>query len=48
MFVCIMLDHMDEQEIAGAIAAAPKVMGWLYRISWRRAYAKRRELVYGY
>ncbi len=48
MFVCIMFDHMSEAEIAGVINAAPKILGWMYRLSWRRAYAKRRELVYGY
>ncbi len=48
MFACIMFDHMTEQEVAGVIAAAPKILGWLYKLSWRRAYAKRRRLVYGY
>ncbi len=47
-FVCIMFDHMNENEIAGAMAAAPKIMVWMYRTSWRRSYAKRRQLVYGY
>ena len=48
MFVCIMFDHMTEQEIAETVASAPKILGWMYKLSWRRAYAKRRELVYGY
>ena len=48
MFACIMFDHMTAQEIADVIAAAPKILGWMYKLSWRRAYAKRRELVYGY
>jgi iron-sulfur cluster repair protein YtfE (RIC family) len=48
MFVCIMFDHMNELEIAGAMKAAPKIMVWMYKLSWRQAYAKRRELVYGY
>jgi Hemerythrin HHE cation binding domain len=48
MFACIMFDHMTEQEVAATIAAAPKILGVLYKLSWRRKYAKRRELVYGY
>jgi iron-sulfur cluster repair protein YtfE (RIC family) len=48
MFACIMFDHMTEQEVAGTISAAPKLLGWLYKLSWRRAYAKRRRLIYGY
>jgi Hemerythrin HHE cation binding domain len=48
MFACIMFDHMTTQEVADVIAAAPKILGWMYKLSWRRAYAKRRELVYGY
>jgi iron-sulfur cluster repair protein YtfE (RIC family) len=47
-FACIMFDHMTEQEIAEVIGAAPKLLGWLYKLSWRSKYAKRRELVYGY
>ncbi|HEX4015346.1 MAG TPA: hemerythrin domain-containing protein [Frankiaceae bacterium] len=43
-----MFDHMNEQEIAGAMAAAPKIMTWMYMASWRRTYAKRRQLAYGY
>jgi hypothetical protein len=39
---------MTEQEIAGTLAAAPKILGWMYKLSWRRKYATRRELVYGY
>ena len=27
MFACIMFDHMTEQEIAGTLAAAPKILG---------------------
>lgn len=48
MFACIMFDHMTEQEIAGTVAAAPKILVWLYKLSWRRTYEKRRELVYSY
>jgi hypothetical protein len=48
MFACIMFDHMTEQEVAETIAAAPKLLGWMYKLSWRGKYAKRRELVYGY
>jgi iron-sulfur cluster repair protein YtfE (RIC family) len=48
MFACIMFDHMSAQEIADVIAAAPKMLGWMYKLSWRRGYAERRELVYGY
>jgi hypothetical protein len=48
MFVPTMFDHMSEQEVAGTMQAAPKILVWLYRASWRRRYAKRRELVYGY
>ncbi len=48
MFACIMFDHMTAQEIAGTLAAAPKILGWMYKLSWRRAYAQRRQMVYGY
>ena len=48
VFACIMFDHMSAQEVADVIAAAPKILGWMYKLSWRGKYAKRRELVYGY
>ena len=48
MFVCIMFDHMSDAGDRRRHRGRPKILGWMYKLSWRRAYAKRRELVYGY
>jgi hypothetical protein len=42
-----MADFMSEDEIAGLLAGAPAILGLLYKVSWRRRWARRRALVHG-
>ena len=47
MFVGTMTDFMSEDEVADLMANAPKALVVLYKLSWRRRWAKRRALVHG-
>jgi iron-sulfur cluster repair protein YtfE (RIC family) len=47
MFFGTMTDYMSEAEFDGIVAGAPKILVLLYKLSWRRRWAKRRALVYG-
>ncbi len=48
MFFGTMTDVMTPEEFDGIVAEAPKVLVLLYKLSWRRRWAKRRRLVHGY
>src|SRR4051812_46366181 len=47
MFVGTMTDHMSQEELDAVIAGGPKILVLLYKLSWRRRWAKRRALVHG-
>ena len=48
MFFGTMTDFMTTEEFDEIVAAAPKILVVLYKVSWRRRWAKRRRLVHGY
>jgi iron-sulfur cluster repair protein YtfE (RIC family) len=46
-FVCTMIDHMTADEVTQLMATAPKILVVLYKLSWRRKWARRRPLIDG-
>jgi iron-sulfur cluster repair protein YtfE (RIC family) len=48
MFFGTMTDFLTQEEFDAIVAEAPKVLVVLYKLSWRRRWAKRRRLVHGY
>jgi iron-sulfur cluster repair protein YtfE (RIC family) len=46
-FVCTMIDHMTPDEVAQLMADGPKILVVLYKLSWRRMWARRRPLIDG-
>ena len=46
-FVCTMIDHMSEDEVAELMRTGPKLLVVLYKLSWRRRWAQLRPQIYG-
>jgi hypothetical protein len=46
-FVPTMIDHMTEAEVEQLIATGPKLLVLIYKLSWRRRWAKLSSLIYG-
>jgi hypothetical protein len=47
MFFGTMTDFMTQQELDSVVANGPMILVLLYKLSWRRRWARRRALVHG-